>query len=143
MKHLARVAIVLLASVVVSLVDLSISQEVYNTFYTVIGIFFSIGFSIVIGFDLSNVENLDFIAKVRRNLIPVTRTFIVYFAMATMLFLVSGPYGCHIMMAGPVKISIGVFIVISFVYILVYMIYNFTRLQKMKDEIGDHLRSRK
>lgn len=143
MKHLARAAIVLLASIVVSFVDLSISQEIYNTFYTVIGIFFSIGFSIIIGFDLSNVENPDFVVKVRKGLAPVTRTFIAYFSAATALFLVSGPYGCLVLEAGPIHVSVGVFIVLSFVYILVYMIHNFTRLQRMKDDIGDHLRSRR
>lgn len=140
MKHLARAALVLLASVVVSLLDFAIPQEIYSTFYTVIGIFFSIGFSIVIGFDVSNVTNQEFVTKVRRGLAPVTRTFIVYFIVATSLFLVSGPYGCRFVMMGPVRISVGVFIVFSFVYILVYMIYNFIMLQKMKDDIGDHIR---
>lgn len=143
MKHLARAVIVLFASVIASLIDLSISQEIYNTFYTVIGIFFSIGFSIVIGFDLSDVENSEFVAKVRRSLVPVTRTFVTYFAVATVLFLLACSYGDRFVMVGPVRISVGIFVIFSFVYILVYMIYNFTRLQKTKDEIADHLRAHK
>lgn len=139
MKHVARAFIVIFLSLLAALLKWVPDNTLFNTLFTVNGIFFSIGYSVIISFDLSQVTNRFLLTPIKENLKKLETSFLVYFSIAVAAFLLAGKF------PGPLQIREfalyldtvnGVFSV----FVLFYFVLNYRKLQKLKDEIGDKIR---
>jgi len=142
MKHVFRLGGAILLATALSLVPFNPPIDFFSTFYTVIGIFFSIGYSIVLGFDFSAIQNVELVSRIRQNIRGVVRSFVAYFFLSTTLFLFSGKFGCREVRIGSVSFSVGMFIIGLFTYFLAFIIFNYSILQKLKDQLSDDIRLR-
>lgn len=138
-RHILRFGFTVIISGIFSLFSVDFAPSVFNTLYTVIGIFFSIGYSIVIGFDLSSVTDESVLLRIRQRLKSVEQTFIGYFVVATLAFFLADQRPCPFRI-GAYSFSWEILAVFTSLYIILHQVVNFTILQKMKENLIDHLR---
>jgi len=139
MKHLLRGVLVIISSFVASyFFEWDTSSSFFNTIFTVDGIFFSIGYSIIISFDLSQVTNLTVLKSIKDNLKELERNFLGYFTVATIAFLTSDLE--FVLLEKYTKINWGVLCGASSILVLVYFVLNYRRLQHLKDSVTDRIR---
>lgn len=139
--------IIFLLSIVFSMLPISIAPNTayYNTVFTVIGIFYSIGYSIALGFDYCKIENKDYAFRIRSEVKRVIHSFTANLSFAAVLFILinfigaSGPNQL-VLQYGWFRLSVDIFFAVSLTYILGYLVYNFFRLQKLKDDLDDKIR---
>jgi len=114
----------------------------YNTIFVVIGIFYSIGCSVALSFDYSRIGNKEFALKIRNATKHVLYRCTIVFVLAALVFIttilkiIALSY-----QKGVFKFSLSIFAVVVLVYILAYMVFNFFRLQRLKDDLDDKIRS--
>lgn len=70
-------------------VPISIPHVIINTLYTVIGIFFGIGFSLIISSTYKDVKRRDSRQALRNNIMNIRDRFIFYFIVATITYVIS------------------------------------------------------
>lgn len=82
-------AIIFTLSTVFSIIPASIALNAayYNTVFTVVGIFYSIGFSIALGFDYSRIENKKYAFRIRSEVKHVIHSFTASLSFAAVLFI--------------------------------------------------------
>ena len=74
---------------IVIILNFSISPNIISPIYTVSGIMFSIGFALIITFNMSGVKNADHIRYIRKELLSIRTNFLVHFFISTMAFMAS------------------------------------------------------
>lgn len=88
MKTAIRFIVVLLLSIIISSVwDTRPDDFFMSTIYTVTGIIFSIGLSLIVMFSLHGLKNKSYINHLRKNLFYIRQSFIVYFSIATICYI--------------------------------------------------------
>ncbi|TXJ21056.1 hypothetical protein EPJ79_07970 [Brachyspira aalborgi] len=105
--------------------------NIQDILFTVIGIVFSVGYSVIIGFSLSGIKNEEYLNSFRKDLNNISIAFIIYFMLSILVYILS-------------KIDFGltfinIFCVLTLIYIIIFLIYNFHRLQETKMQIEDRL----
>jgi len=80
-KHAIRILTVLVFSFLAALVEWVPDGALFNTIFTVNGIFFSIGYSVIISFDLSQVTNKIVLDAIKESLKKLETSFLVYFGV--------------------------------------------------------------
>ncbi|WP_307971274.1 hypothetical protein [uncultured Brachyspira sp.] len=105
--------------------------NIQDILFTVIGIVFSVGYSVIIGFSLSGIKNEGYLNSFRKDLNNISIAFIIYFMLSILVYILS-------------KIDFGltfinIFCVLTLIYIIIFLIYNFHRLQETKMQIEDRL----
>ena len=123
------------------------SWNCVSTLYTIVGVAFSVGMSLMISVSTREVKNKEAKKDIRRNLTKVTYSYILSFGLASILYiLLDGRY--NIILENRTS-SMAVFKYLAFVksdflvltlclYILIY-IGNFMAIQDMSREIEDIL----
>ena len=139
MRYAVRLIAVFAVTALASLFSFSPQPFFFSTLFTVVGIFFSIGFSIVIGFDFSAITNDSLVKGLRRRLKQIEHSFTIHFAIATGAFFLADQNPKPITIKG-FCFSFIALSVVSSLYILIYLIVNFSRLQRLKDEVSDLIR---
>ena len=81
-------SITVLLAAVFYLLKYEPSKELLSTLYTVAGIFFSIGISLIIAFDLSPIKNNNYYNAIQANLNKLRNCYIYYFAASTLTYLI-------------------------------------------------------
>ncbi len=124
--------------------------EFYNTVFMVIGIFYSIGYSIALGFDYSKIENENYFSQIRSEVRSVSKSFtkslIVALIVYTATIIFNSAYSDEILrynifsQKSFFKFSPNLFFAVILVYILCFLVYNFFSLQKLKDKLDDKIR---
>jgi hypothetical protein len=149
MKRLFRdliVLLLLLAILMSTFLDIGVDDFFMGTIYTVSGIMFSIGISILVTFNLQGIKKKSFIDKVRNNLNKVRNTFIYYFSFSTVFFILERSlrksekniivlYDKDELL---IDISISFVVTILIFYSIFYFILNFLEVQKLNNQIFDH-----
>jgi hypothetical protein len=139
MIHIVRALAVLLFSVFLSWIGFVPGQEFFNTMFSVNGIFCSIGYSVIISFDLTSVTNQAILKKIRINLKKIGIYFAIYLAIAALSFMLAGK--CEVPMhVGVIKIIPDTFLGTLQIFCLIYFIINYRGLLHLKDEILDAVR---
>lgn len=105
--------------------------NIQDILFMVIGIVFSVGYSVIIGFSLSGIKNEEYLNSFRKDLNNISIAFIIYFMLSILVYILS-------------KIDFGlafisIFFVLTLIYIIIFLIYNFHRLQETKIQIEDRL----
>lgn len=128
---------VLLVTILFSSIGLEPKEKFVTTLYTVIGIIFSILFSLSISFNLDKITNKNFLNKCRNEIYYVQRQFIVYFVAATLtVFFQDYSFSYSYKFISFTSKSLYSVIMLFLVF---YFIINFKNLQKLKDKITDKI----
>lgn len=105
--------------------------NIQDILFTVIGIVFSVGYSVIIGFSLSGIKNEEYLNSFKKDLNNISLAFIIYFILSIFVYILSKvDFGL---------IFINIFCVFTLIYIIIFLIYNFHRLQETKIQIEDRL----
>lgn len=119
-------------------------DSLVSTLYTVVGIVFSVGIGFVSTFDLKDVVNKKFLTEIRLSITKTRNSFISFFALSTIILLVF-QYGKDVALpiveirGFSIKFDIGIFTVVSLLFSILYFVYNFIDMQKLRDDITDAL----
>lgn len=136
-KIIIRIMFVLLVTILFSSIGLEPKEKFVTTLYTVIGIIFSILFSLSISFNLDKITNKNFLNKCRNEIYYVQRQFIVYFVVATLtVFFQDYSFSYSYKFISFTSKSLYSVIILFLVF---YFIINFKNLQKLKDKITDKI----
>lgn len=135
-----------LAVFVSTFISIGVDDFFMGTIYTVAGIMFSIGISILVTFNLHGIKKKSFIDKIRLNINQVRNVFIYYFAFSTLLFIIerylrkSSSNNISIYQQGDFCVNINISFAVSFLifYCIFYFILNFLEVQKLNNEIFDN-----
>ena len=86
-KFLFRLAIVI--SIILTSYTLKIfpNDLVISTLYTVASIFLSIGLSLIMTFDFTNIRDESFYKTIKDNVHMVRKTFLIYFGIMSLAYL--------------------------------------------------------
>ncbi|MFA7108392.1 MAG: hypothetical protein WC162_04540 [Sphaerochaetaceae bacterium] len=113
-----------------------INEKIFSALYTVIGIFFTVALSEIIGFSFTNIENESFVIKVRLKLKNIRNSFIVLFIIATVFFII--PIKTILIELDFMSFKLSVFI-----FIIIYFVINYIELDELKNNIEDNVRKEK
>lgn len=88
MRKIINILIFAFLSVLISVfTDIKADNFFASTLYTISGIMFSVGASMIVTFNLSGIKNQDFLLRIRRNLCDVKKSFIFYFLIASISYI--------------------------------------------------------
>ncbi|WP_295154854.1 hypothetical protein [uncultured Brachyspira sp.] len=114
-----------------------IDINILDTLFSVIGIVFSVGYSIIISFSLKGIRNEKYLNKFKNNINDISMTLSTYFVTSIIIYMVSKLEFLNMFK------KLYLFIKIDSIFILVYFIifftYNFYLIQKTKMQIEEQL----
>lgn len=116
-----------------------------STLYTVCGIMFSIGLSLIVTFNLSNIRNKRYLETIEHDLKSIRDSFMWYFAIATIAYIGESYLPMNNLNSQIFQIEIGLKLnwwIVFFILILfsiIYFIMNFIALQKLNSDIYDKI----
>lgn len=119
-----------------------ISWNSVETLYTVVGIMFSVGMSLIISVSTSNVQNIEAKKGIRKRMKTVTQNYVISFAVVTFFFIIFN-VNCalHNTDLLPIYKWIAIrktdFITMLSAMSIVYYVVNFMTTQSMNREIED------
>lgn len=122
--------------------------NILSTLFTVLSIFISIGFSVIISFDLSSIKNDFLYKKILSNLREIRKNYIYYFSIIVISYVF---YPRFISLCNENKILfynieidlqqlVSDLVFSLMVFGIIYYIYNFYSLQSLREEIAEELR---
>jgi len=139
MIHIIRILLVIFLSITPSYFGFVPDQAFFNTIFAINGIFCSIGYSVIISFDLTSITSQSMLKKIRDNLKKISSNFTIYLALAAISFLFSGKYEYPIQV-WKITIFVDTFLGACQIFCLAYFVVNYHSLLKLKDEILDKIR---
>lgn len=123
-----------------------------NTIYTVSGIMFSIGLGLIVTFNIQGIKNKTYIKKIRQNLKDVRNTYILYFTISTICFVIDkylrevdnaiikgSIISINLTSSFILNFNVAVFLGLLMFYSILYFIINFLAIQDLNDDIFDKL----
>lgn len=128
-------------------IEVTKTDHFINTLYTVSGIMFSIGFGLVVTFNMQGVKNQSYIRKIRSNINEVRNSYLSIFAITTLFYVCESFLRDNKLnlikiwkfnsfnLTIDIYISTCLFILLS----ITYYIFNFLSIQSLNNEIFDKL----
>ncbi|MFV0538695.1 MAG: hypothetical protein ACK5M3_15230 [Dysgonomonas sp.] len=147
MKTVYKILLIGLFVFIPFVFNISLDDFFMYTIYAVSGIMFSIGLGMVVTFNLQGTKNKTFISKIRQNLNTVRNSYIRYFAISTVCFILEKylrqadlsvlkiPLGENFILS----FNASVFLFLVMLYSILYFIINFLALQKLNNDLFDKL----
>jgi len=121
---------------------LHISWNSVETLYTVVGVMFSVGMSLIISVSTSNVHNIEAKKDIRKRMKTVTHNYVISFAVVTFFFILFNE-NCvqqntdFIDIYRWIAIRKTDFITMLSAMSIIYYVVNFMTTQSMNREIED------
>jgi len=81
-----KIFFAILVSIILSVVPITVPKPVLITLYGVVGIFFSVGMSLVISFNAGNIQNTDYRNEIRGGMHQIRQNFILIFTICSILY---------------------------------------------------------
>lgn len=122
-----------------------VDNAVLSSLYTVSGIMFSIGMSLLVTSNTTGVENDKIRNNIRENVILLRRNFILSFLLSTILYMsvfIFGKEEKNPYIQCPF-INYTLILSLFILYTIAYYIFNFVSLQKLNNDIEDQIRKEK
>ncbi|WP_239496795.1 hypothetical protein [Aggregatibacter kilianii] len=115
------------------------NQAIVPTIYTLSGIMFSIGMGIVCTFNPSPIKNKQIFQRIKVNIANVRNSFMVYFSLSTVTFLVSQMFNRNCISVADFTIIFDPKIfALSFSLVgIIYFIINFLTIQNLIFDIAE------
>lgn len=126
---LLQIIFVIIITIILSLLQIKLPNNIIATLYTGTSIIFSILLSVTISFNLENVKDNRFIIFIRNKIYSLQRMFIIYFIIATVIVAVN-EWNFELYF-----FKSNIFYICTLVFIILFFAINFLKLQKLKDEI--------
>jgi len=143
-KRVKRDLVVLLAAIVISmLINLNVQNNFINTLYTVSSVMFSIGMGILVTFNLNSAKNAKLIKTIEANLDATRNTYIFYFLVSTVSFLLENYLSqvkrnvvlIYQSEEFTLSINFSVAACILILYTVLYFVINFLEVQKLNRDV--------
>lgn len=119
----------------------NMNQAIVPTIYTLSGIMFSIGMGIVCTFNPSPIKNKQIFQRIRVNIANVRNSFLIYFSLSTVTFLVSQVLNrnCIYIVDFTIIFDPQIFALSFSLVSIVYFIINFLTVQKLIFDIAERI----
>lgn len=115
-----------------------------STLYTVSGIMFSIGMSLIVTFNVTGVKDKTFKKLLRDGLHLIQNHFIIIFIAISLFYILLSPclnpntnnmlHICKIF-----NISYSQFLTYSIAYSIIYFVTNFLKIERLNCDLRDHI----
>lgn len=142
-RFIFGLGIIVVATAIVHACNISVLPAFASTVFTIIGIFFSIGYSSALSFDYRAIENDEYALRIRGEVKKVTRSFTLALFLAAGAFCVLSFIDNNSFFIGLPVIMIKNLCGMTLLYILFYLVYNFYRLERFKYDLDDKIRKEK
>lgn len=118
-----------------------INDVVINTIYTLSGIMFSIGMGIICTFNPSSIKNQSIFQRVKTNIINLRNSFLFYFALSTITFLLNAVLSRYSLSIKGITIIVDaqIFALLFSLVSMLYFIINFIFVQKLVFDIAERV----
>lgn len=140
MKTIIRIMIVtilwLVLSQLISSDDKDLSGLV-STLYVVSAIFFSVGLSLVVTYNMHGVKNTYYIDQLRNNLKKVRNSFTSYFVVCSIIYILNSLIESGIVLIYGVKLDIPILSCVTSGFTIILLIINSFNLRKLNDDLYD------
>lgn len=145
MKTFSKILIIVALFIVLSpLCGMQPDDFFSNTIYTVSGIIFSVGFGLIVTFNMSGVKNKKYLIQLRGVINQVRNSFLKYFFISTLSFIVDYYLRQkHINITvlkfydSCIELNWSVLSGVLMIFSIVYYIVNFLEIQKLNNDILD------
>lgn len=121
------------------ILGIPVDKFVISTLYNAICIVFSVGMGLVVTFSLDGIKNVEIIRDIRINIREIRKKFIILFSLCTLMLITEKYLPEKIIHYISLKNFIHLTTVIFFSLSIGYFVYNFTKIQTLKDDIFDRL----
>jgi len=137
---------VVLAVALAPFVSLSSDSAILQTFYSVVGVMFSIAMGLIITVDLNGIKNKGYIGTIRKNLRDVQSSFIIFFSISTGLYIIQDFLkGVVFKFSFFDYVNYDLYTLIAWIslfcmiFSIVYFVFNFIAIKTLRDDITDTL----
>jgi hypothetical protein len=146
-KQIIRIALVFVLFIIISLVcPLRPDDFFVNTIFTVSGIMFSVGLGLIVTFNIGGVKNKKHIQQLRNNINDVRNSFITYFFITTVSYVLDKYLRDAKMIFTfiyiknfQIELNWSIFFCLLMLYSIIYYIINFVEIQKLNNDIFDKI----
>lgn len=147
MRTVVRIAIILFIALLLALlVNVKVSDFFMSTIFNVSGIMFSLGLGLIVTFNINGVKNKKFIASIRESLGNVRNSFIKYFAVAVVCYILDEVLKSHgvetlnfTIRTQSFSVNWSIFFSTIMFYSIIYFVFNFLEVQRLNNDIFDEL----
>nr|DAL47187.1 MAG TPA_asm: hypothetical protein [Caudoviricetes sp.] len=130
----------LIMSVVISsLFDIECKDQVIQTLFTVIGIAYSIAISNIIGFKTDNIVNVKYRNIIKNKIKSMKNMNTIDFSLSILVFISSCLFTSFKFSLYFVKFNISMFVLLSLLFSLFYIVFSFKGLQQLSEDVSDRL----
>lgn len=127
------------AGILSCLLEIFVDIFIISTLYNAICIVFSVGMGLIVTFSLEGIENPKFIREIRSNIKSLRKKFIILFSLCTILLVIERYWPAIIAFDINLKNFAHAATVVFFSLSIGYFVYNFTKIQTLKDDIFDRI----
>ena len=144
------IAILLTASIILSIWIQIDADFLLSTIFTINGIMFSIGLGLISNFNLQGITNKSYLIDIRKNITSVRNSFIWLFILSATSFILTNfskvidlynkkftymDYDFSLSL----KLDTTIFSLLFMSFSILYFIYNFIAIQNLNDQIVDRI----
>lgn len=130
----------LIISVVISsLFDIECKDQVIQTLFTVIGIAYSIAISNIIGFKTDDIVNVKYRNIIKNKIKSMKNMNTIDFSLSILVFISSFIFTSYEFSLYFVRFNISMFVLLSLLFSLLYIVCSFAGLQQLSEDVSDRL----
>ena len=130
----------LIMSVVISsLFDIECKDQVIQTLFTVIGIAYSIAISNIIGFKTDDIVNVKYRNIIKNKIKSMKNMNTIDFSLSILVFISSFLFTSFKFSLYFVRFNMSMFVLLSLLFSLLYIVYSFACLQQLSEDVSDRL----
>jgi hypothetical protein len=130
----------LIISVVISsLFDIECKDQVIQTLFTVIGIAYSIAISNIIGFKTDDIVNVKYRNIIKNKIKSMKNMNTIDFSLSILVFISSFLFTSFKFSLYFVRFNISMFVLLSLLFSLLYIVCSFAGLQQLSEDVSDRL----
>lgn len=154
-KSIIVILFIILITLIISNVwIIQIESSVLSAFFTVAGIVFSIGLSLIVSFNMTGIENPSFIKNIRSDLYVLKNKYLIYFGFSSAIYLLNeilfpkqslslNIVTIYELSEYEIVFNIGLLACVSFIFSIIYSVNNMLRTQKLNHDIFDEVLNNK
>lgn len=122
-----------------SLFDIECKDQVIQTLFTVIGIAYSIAISNIIGFKTDNIINVKYRNIIKNKIKSMKNMNTIDFSLSILVFISSFLFTNFKFSLYFVRFNISMFVLLSLLFSLLYIVCSFAGLQQLSEDVSDRL----
>lgn len=139
-KQIGRLTIAVILGVILSnILPASINNGLIQALFTVLGIVFSIAMGLLVSFNLSSVLNNTFRDRIRNSIASTRKWLLIDFTLSTIAFTVGQLYPTYTLNVSHIILRCDVLAISVIITSLIYEIYNFGLINKLRVDIEERL----